>query len=75
MAAPTCADFFGIVSGALLLLIRYSIIFTYHTPLVENQAAASHRSGERSDDTHIGEERCITHCGGEFLDFIRQSAD
>jgi hypothetical protein len=26
-----------------------------HTPLVENQAAASHRSGEGSDDTHGGE--------------------
>jgi hypothetical protein len=51
MPAPTCADFFGIVSGALLLFNLLLYYFAYHTPWVKNPTAANHRS----DDTYGGE--------------------
>jgi hypothetical protein len=55
MPAPTCADFFGIVSGALPLLILMLHYFAYHTPLVKDASGGGDLSGERSDATCTGE--------------------
>jgi hypothetical protein len=46
MPAPTCADFFGIVSGALLLFILLIHYLTYHTPLVKDAGGGGDLSDE-----------------------------
>jgi hypothetical protein len=47
MAAPTCADFFGIISGALLLLFYCSIISAVRRWL-KTQAAAEMRAANEA---------------------------